>query len=62
MACDVGTHIDAPSHWFPDGRDISQLKPEELICPGVVIDISDSKIKDNPDYALTLQDVLDWED
>jgi len=77
MSCDVGTHIDAPSHWFPGSRDISQLKVEELTCNGVVIDVT-SKISKRPysntnlhndintnsndyDYELTVNDILDWE-
>ncbi|MBU7018233.1 MAG: cyclase family protein [Theionarchaea archaeon] len=34
----VGTYIDSPYHRFPDGRDISEIKIEEVILPGVVID------------------------
>jgi len=34
LPCDVGTHIDSPSHWFPGKRDIAQLTLEELTAPG----------------------------
>lgn len=34
----VGTYIDSPYHRFPEGRDISQIKLEEVILPGVVVD------------------------
>ena len=40
MPCDVGTHIDSPAHWYPDGRDVSELRLEELTVPGAVIDVT----------------------
>jgi len=61
MACDVGTHIDSPSHWYVGARDISELTLEELVAPGVVIDVPWEKIEKNPDYALSEDDVLAWE-
>jgi len=60
MACDVGTHIDSPSHWYENARDVSQLTLSELCCPGVVIDCRD-QVQSNPDYALTVDDILQWE-
>ena len=60
LACDVGTHIDAPSHWFIKGRDISELSVEELTAPGVVIDVTE-KVQENACYTLTVQDLKDWE-
>jgi kynurenine formamidase len=35
----VGTYIDSPYHRFPQGRDISQIALEEVILPGVVVDV-----------------------
>ncbi|WAQ96643.1 hypothetical protein MAR_029333 [Mya arenaria] len=53
-----GTHIDAPLH-FPNGRqDLTQIPPEHLYGPGVVIDVWD-KAAANPDYAVTVQDILE---
>ena len=40
MACDIGTHIDSPSHWYEDGRTITDLKLDELTAAGAVIDVS----------------------
>lgn len=37
----VGTYLDSPYHRYPDGRDISELKLEEVILPGLVIDARD---------------------
>ena len=35
----VGTYLDSPYHRYPGTRDISQIKIEEVILPGVVIDV-----------------------
>ncbi len=34
----IGTYLDAPRHRWKDRRDISQLRLDELILPGVVVD------------------------
>eukprot|EP01121_Diplochlamys_sp_Union-15-3_P015148 TRINITY_DN4949_c0_g1_i1.p1 TRINITY_DN4949_c0_g1~~TRINITY_DN4949_c0_g1_i1.p1 ORF type:complete len:243 (-),score=37.45 TRINITY_DN4949_c0_g1_i1:48-776(-) len=62
MACDLGTHIDSPNHWHNAGRTVDQIKMEELVGPGVVIDVS-SRINNttNANYELSLDDVKDWE-
>jgi kynurenine formamidase len=54
MACDIGTHMDSPHHWYKDGRDVSEIPVEELVSPGVIIDIPQAKIDYNPDYALSV--------
>lgn len=61
MACDVGTHIDSPAHWFHGMRDISEIPIEELIAPGVVIDVT-IKVEENPNYQLSIADVTAWEE
>ncbi|MGC8873030.1 MAG: cyclase family protein [Chloroflexia bacterium] len=33
----TGTHIDAPAHYFPDGRCLDRYSPERFILPGVVV-------------------------
>ncbi len=35
----VGTYIDSPYHRYRSGRDISQIRLEEVILPGIVIDV-----------------------
>jgi len=35
----VGTYIDSPFNRWPEGRDISELALEEVILPGVVVDL-----------------------
>ena len=55
-----GTHADVPIHFDPDGRDMSEITLEEFAYPLCVIDKSEA-VKKNPDYALTIDDVLAWE-
>ena len=58
----VGTHFDAPNHWVTgrDLDDVSQVPPQRLIAPAVVIDrVAESTT--NPDYLLTLDDIRAWE-
>jgi kynurenine formamidase len=35
----IGTYIDSPFNRYPDGRDISELTLDELILPGIVVDL-----------------------
>ncbi|WP_165974971.1 cyclase family protein [Nonomuraea deserti] len=52
-----GTHVDAPSHFAPDGRDVSELRPEDLVVPIAVIDIAD-RVAADPDSAVIVADLL----
>ena len=61
MACDVGTHIDSPAHWFANTRGVDQLTMEELTAYGAVIDAS-AQVSENMDYALTVEDIKNWEE
>ena len=47
-----GTHIDAPVHFHEDGRAVDELPLENLIGPGVVIDVS-AEATEDPNYRLT---------
>jgi len=40
MVTSLGTYIDSPFHRWPEGRDIAQLRLEEVILPGVIVDAS----------------------
>ena len=60
----TGTHFDAPVHWV-SGRDLPDnaldtIDPKQFVAPAVVIDVS-AKSAANPDYLLTVDDILDWE-
>lgn len=61
MAENVGTHVDAPSHFAAGTRDIDELGPAELVVPAVVIDVRD-KVARDADYRLSARDVRLWED
>jgi kynurenine formamidase len=60
----TGTHFDAPIHWVT-GKDlphnaVDTILPQDFVAPAVVLDIS-AKAAVDPDYLLTVEDILDWE-
>ncbi|HPG38829.1 MAG TPA: cyclase family protein [bacterium] len=55
-----GTHIGAPCHFNPRGVDVAGIPAQDLVLPAVKIDIS-QYCQNNPDYLLTVQDMLAWE-
>jgi kynurenine formamidase len=44
----IGTYLDAPYHFNPQGADISQLDLGQLVLPGVVLDLRDLAAPDAP--------------
>ena len=42
----VGTHIDAPSHFFVDGATVDQLSLSTFILPALVLDVSHKKARE----------------
>lgn len=55
-----GTHLDAPRHFAADGLTTEALPLENLIAPGVVIEVSD-KAAQSRDYRLSVADVKSFE-
>lgn len=55
-----GTHVDAPIHFAKGGRTLDTLTPEDMVLPLCVIDKS-KEVEKNNDFAVTLQDILEWE-
>lgn len=55
-----GTHVDAPSHFAANGLTVDQLTPDQLIRPGVRIDVS-AKVVGNEDYAVSVEDIAAFE-
>jgi kynurenine formamidase len=55
------THINAPNSFHSHGVGIDQYSPESLVIPGIVINIRETAAI-YPDYALTIADVLIWEE
>ncbi|MCK4934438.1 MAG: cyclase family protein [Simkaniaceae bacterium] len=54
----IGTHMDAPSHFFNDGLNIAQIPLEKLIVPVCKIDVSP---RAHSDYMLSKQDIVNYE-
>jgi kynurenine formamidase len=55
-----GTHLDAPMHFAAEGLPTDQIPLNNLVLPGVVLDIS-AKADADPDYRLTAADVRAFE-
>jgi kynurenine formamidase len=58
MQAGMGTHIDAPSHYFPEGRSITDLSLNECIAPCVVINVASQS---HERYFLRPQDIEAFE-
>lgn len=55
-----GTHVDAPNHMVKGGRSLDQVAINEMVMPMCIIDREEA-CSSNPDYVLTAQDIVDWE-
>lgn len=55
-----GTHMDAPGHFVEGNRRVDDLKPEELLAPAAVVDIS-SRAASDPDAEVTPDDLRRYE-
>jgi len=55
------THINAPNSFHSSAVGIDQYPAQSLVVPAVVIDIRQAT-EVNPNYALTITDVLAWEE
>lgn len=55
-----GTHIDAPIHFVRDQRYLNDLDLKELAAPLIVIN-KQKEVEKNPDFELTAQDILTFE-
>lgn len=58
MHASIGTHMDAPSHFFKDGKNISDIPLEQLIVPAFVINVTH---RATAEYAISLQDIEQFE-
>lgn len=58
MNCGIGTHIDAPAHCFKNFPTVDQIPLEQLINPGILIDISS---RQNPHNNLSINDIYEFE-
>jgi kynurenine formamidase len=55
-----GTHLSAPAGFNSGAPGHQAYSPQELVRPAIVIDIT-PQADGNQDYALSMNDVLDWE-
>ena len=56
----IGTYIDSPFNRFPDGRDISELTLDDLILPGLTLDLRDHPVAEPvPPSALPENENID---
>ncbi|KAB3522825.1 cyclase family protein [Corynebacterium sp. zg254] len=55
-----GTHVDPPIHFVNNARTLDELSVEDMILPLVVLNLVDA-VQDNPNYAVSTQDIERWE-
>lgn len=55
-----GTHLSAPSGFCSGAPGHENFSPQSLVRPAIVIDVT-GQAEADPNYALTMNDVLDWE-
>lgn len=55
-----GTHMNAPNSFYSGGGSIDSYLPQSLVMSAIAIDIREKSLV-NPDYTLTIDDVLNWE-
>lgn len=56
----IGTHLDAPNHFVAEQLSVDEIPIQRLFGPAVVIDIV-SKVRKDPDYRLSPEDIKRWE-
>ena len=56
----VGTHLDAPAHFWKSGTSVEALSLTSLVAPAVVIDVQE-QVRANHDYQLSVSDIRSWE-
>lgn len=55
-----GTHVDPPAHFVKGLRTVDQIDVKEMILQLVIIDVHEKTAAD-PDYTITMDDILNWE-
>ena len=57
----IGTHVDAPAHFIEGKQSVNELGLNDLVAPVAVINVQ-NKVAQEPDYQLSVEDVLLWEE
>jgi kynurenine formamidase len=55
-----GTHMNASNSFLADGIGIDEYPVESRVVQAVVMDVREQALED-PDYALSIPDVIEWE-
>ena len=55
-----GTHLDAPAHFARGSWTVDQIPAQRLLAPLAVMDVR-NRVRANPDYQLSMEDVAEWE-
>lgn len=45
----VGTHVETPAHFFPDGKDVSHLPLDAFFGRGILLDVTDAAAAEEMD-------------
>ena len=61
MGTQTGTHVDAPVHFVKGKRSLDTFKPDDMVMPLCVLDLS-KEVSQNPDFTVTVDDILAWEE
>ncbi len=56
----AATRLEAPAQVLQSMWSVDQIPSERLVRPMAVIDVH-NKVRGNPDYRLSMQDIADWE-
>ena len=60
LVTQYGTHIDAPVHFVEHRQSVDQLAIKDFLLPLIVIN-KEKEVEENPDYSLTVEDILSFE-
>ncbi len=55
-----GTHVDAPVHFIKGKRTLEDIPLTEMVLPLIILDIH-QQVSQNPDYQISMADVIEWE-
>ncbi|MGI9471984.1 MAG: cyclase family protein, partial [Rubripirellula sp.] len=56
-----GTHLDAPIHFYEDGKSVDELSINRLMGEAAVIDVT-AACRNDPDYQVGVGDLRRWEE
>jgi kynurenine formamidase len=60
LSSGIGTHMDAPSHFYREGKTIDQIPIAQCCGPACVLHLAD-RVKGDGDYEISMADIELWE-